>query len=237
MNSAIPLHPVPRAHRRIPNFDPLARVYRWMEYFTFGPWLHRCRCAFLEESVECRRALVFGDGDGRFTAKLLSTNPTIQIDAVDSSRAMLHALLGRAAGGVDRLRLSCSDARDWRPPGAPYDLVVTHFFLDCLRTEDVEALSQRVRGALFPSARWIVSEFFIPKGWFGWLIARPLIWLLYQAFALLTGLDVRRLPDYRSALRNSGFRLEKRRSVLKGLLVSELWSSVPIESIVVSQEP
>ncbi len=26
-----------------PNFNPLARLYRWMEYFTFGPLLSRTR--------------------------------------------------------------------------------------------------------------------------------------------------------------------------------------------------
>ena len=71
-----------------PNFDRLAGVYRWMEWLSFGPHLGRCRRAFLLEMTESRRALVLGDGDGRFTAALLRQNKAIQVDAVDVSQAL-----------------------------------------------------------------------------------------------------------------------------------------------------
>src|SRR6185437_1080687 len=57
-----------------PKFDRLARVYRWMEWLSFGPYLSRCRRAFLPQLRDARRALVLGDGDGRFTAALLRRN-------------------------------------------------------------------------------------------------------------------------------------------------------------------
>ncbi len=53
------------------NFNRLAPVYRWLEWFTFGPILWKCRCAYLVEMMNRRAALVIGDGDGRFTAQLL----------------------------------------------------------------------------------------------------------------------------------------------------------------------
>lgn len=211
--------------RRAPNFDRLAKLYRWMEHATFGPLLTRCRMAFLGEVHSCRRALVLGDGDGRFTAELLRVNPQVRIDAVDASPAMLEALQRRAGANAGRVRDTCIDARNWRPTEAPYDLVVTHFFLDCLRTEEVRALATKVRGAVSLSAVWIVSEFAIPAGRFGRWVARPLIWLLYRAFGLLTGLEIRTLPDHHAALRDAGFTLGERRSRLRGLLVSEIWRS------------
>jgi hypothetical protein len=39
----------------------------------------------------------------------------------------------------------------------------------------------------------------------------------------MTGLAVRRLPDYEAALHAGGFTLEKTRSWLGGLLLSQLW--------------
>jgi SAM-dependent methyltransferase len=209
---------------RAPDFDRLAHVYRWMEAFTFGPYLARCRSAFLSGISNRRHALVLGDGDGRFTAQLLRTNPIVQIDAVDASRAMLQTLLHRAAENAGRVRCHHSDARSWLPPDPPYDLVATHFFLDCLTTDEVHALAAALRSALSPSAVWIVSEFAVPESQFGRLAARPLIGLLYRGFGLLTGLSVRRLPDYAIALREAGFRLNRRRAFLYGLLVSEIWS-------------
>jgi SAM-dependent methyltransferase len=210
---------------RVPNFDHLAKLYMWMELVTFGPFLARCREAFLSELGSARRAVVLGDGDGRFTAELLRVNSLVRIDAVDASPAMLDALLHRARQNGDRVSVHCTDARNWQPANPSYDLVVSHFFLDCLATEDVRALAATVCDAVSPSATWIVSEFAVPEGWFGRWVARPLVWLLYRAFGLFTGLKIRSLPDHHGALRNAGFSLTRRRCWLCGLLVSEMWRS------------
>jgi ubiquinone/menaquinone biosynthesis C-methylase UbiE len=208
-----------------PNFNSLARIYRWMELLTFGPWLERCRCAFLGHLTECRRAAVLGDGDGRFTAQLLHTHSAIEIDAVDLSAAMLRTLLRRAGHNAARVRVDCADARTWQPANPPYNLVVTHFFLDCLTEDEVRSLADTLRGALSPSGLWVVSEFAIPLGAFGGWIARPVVWLLYRAFGLLTGLAIRKLPDHAGGLHAAGFTLLERRCFLRGLLVAELWSA------------
>lgn len=212
------------AAKQAPDFDRLAKIYRWMELLTFGPLLTRCRNAFLPELVTARQALVLGDGDGRFTAELLSANSHVQIDAVDASPAMLDALLGRAGANGRRVNVHCADVRDWKAESAQYDLVATHFFLDCLTTDECCGLAARLQDAVTPSAVWIVSEFAVPEGWFGRLIARPLISLLYRAFGVVTGLRIRRLPDHHVALCDAGFALARRRTWLRGLLVSEMWA-------------
>lgn len=217
-----------------PNFNRLAPLYRWMEYLSFGPWLWWCRSAFLRDLSACRHALVLGDGDGRFTARLLRVNPDLRVLAVDASPAMLCALERRAAPHAARLRIECSDLRIWQPPpdssqpDAPqYDLIVTHFFLDCLTTEECAALTAKLRLAVAPGAFWVVSEFAIPRSAAGRLIAAPIVGALYRAFGWLTGLTVRRLPQYEPALRAAGFALQKRRNWLGGLLASQLFQAGP----------
>ena len=205
------------------NFDRLARVYRWLEWFTFGPILWRCRCAFLELMKDSHVALIIGDGDGRFTARLLKRNSKIRIQAIDSSEAMLHQLLQRARGNSDRVRAAVADARVPSSLSRSFDLVVTHFFLDCLTTTEVESLAQDLRGKLKPGAQWIVSEFAVPENLYGRLFAQPLISALYLAFGVLTGLKIRRLPRHRDALNRTGFVLIQERKWLRGLLVSEVW--------------
>jgi hypothetical protein len=222
-----------------PDFNRLARLYFWMETASFGPWLSRTRCAFLADLRHCRRALALGDGDGRFTARLLAVNSEIEIEAVDASQAMLRELVRRAGRHAGRVRTHCADVREWvashalpsagsRTTGAQagvkaYDLVVSHFFLDCLTTAEVRVLAASLRGLVSPSAIWLISEFAEPPNWVGRFVARPLVAFLYWAFGRLTGLVVRTLPDYHAALTESGFCLEKRRSSLGGLLVSEFW--------------
>lgn len=212
-----------------PNFDRLAGIYRWMEMLSFGPWLGRCRSAFLDEMRTPRRALVLGDGDGRFTARLLRENSKVLLEAVDNSPAMLAALVRRTGKDGIRVKATLADLRAWSPDpamgegGRRYDLVVTHFFLDCLTTDEIEGLVSRVRPYLAAEAKWVVSEFGIPEGWFGRWVARPLVGLLYWAFGWMTGLKVRRLPDHVSALEKAGFRIRRRKRWLGGLLVSECW--------------
>jgi Methyltransferase domain len=223
--SSLPLRSPQRLGRGVPpNFDGLACIYRWMELLTFGPRLERCRRTFLGDLTGCRRATVLGDGDGRFTAQLLRANSTIEIDAVDSSAAMLRTLQRHSGSNAARVRTHCADARTWQPANPPYDLVVTHFFLDCLTEDEVRSLADRLQDALSPAGLWLVSEFAIPEGAFGRRVARHVVWLLYQAFRFLTGLTVRNLPNHAAALRAAGFKLHKRRRWLGGLLIAEIWA-------------
>jgi SAM-dependent methyltransferase len=109
-------------------FDRVALAYRWMEYLTLGTALKRTRQWALDAGWMdgSRRALVLGDGDGRFTARLLRRNPQVEVEAVDLSAGMLR-LLGRRCGFAgERLRARREDAREFVPePGA--DLVATHY--------------------------------------------------------------------------------------------------------------
>jgi SAM-dependent methyltransferase len=214
---------------RPPDFNRLARLYRWMEFCTFGPWLSLTRLTFVSRLTRARHALVLGDGDGRFTARLLRANRAVVVDALDASDAMLQGLLCHAAPHADRVSVHLADVRDWQPaavgPEPSCDLIATHFFLDCLTQTEVESLALRLRSAVAPASLWVVSEFAIPAGWFGRLVARPLVAILYASFGWLTGLTVGSLPDHASALRRAGFTLQERRTRLAGLLVAELWSS------------
>lgn len=203
------------------DFNKLARIYRWMEWFTFGPFLQRCRFAFLSSLTQRRQALVLGDGDGRFTARLLQANTAIQVDAVDSSSAMLHQLSNRSR--TDRVRTHVADARAFTPLRRDYDLIATHFFLDCLTTSEVENLASRLRTCTSPGAVWVISDFALPPGLYGRVFASPFISALYFAFGLLTGLKVRKLPDHHAALAKSGWTLAQSHKRLGDLLVSELW--------------
>ncbi len=210
-----------------PNFDRLARVYRWMELVTCGPLLQRCRLHFLKDFCDCRTALVLGDGDGRFTAALLQARPAIHVDAVDASPAMLDALLRRAGPHRKRVHTQLADIRCWSPQGHGYDLIATHFFLDCLTTDEVASLAKRLRTCATDKTLWVVSEFAVPQGIFGRIVARPIVAALYRAFGLLTALAMRRLPDYQTALSQSGFTLQRRKPSARGLLLSEIWGAEP----------
>jgi SAM-dependent methyltransferase len=207
------------------NFDRLARLYCWMEYLSFGPYLQQCRVLCLSDISACRRALVYGDGDGRFLAELVRRAPEMQVAAIDASGTMLRQAAKRLPSEV-QVRLVHADALACEAtafPEAPFDLVASHFFLDCFDEEELAVLAAHVNAAAGEGAVWVVSDFAIPRRPGARQLGRIVVSGLYLAFGLLTGLRTRRLPDHGRVMHDSGWRLEDRRTLLLGLLLSERW--------------
>lgn len=205
------------------NCDPIARWYRWFEYASFGRALERRREAFLGDAIDARRILVVGEGDGRFLAKLVRQNPRSAIDYVDLSEAMLNRARERA--GKDCVVYHHADALTIPLADNEYDLVVTHFFLDCLTKETSTRFVERIARASRPGARWIVSEFRDRTHW-----ARIIVGSLYFFFRIATGLQTRALVDHHALLKLNGFVLTREEIARGGLLASELWTMDTDES-------
>jgi len=209
-----------------PNFDRVARVYRWAEYLALGPLLQRARTYFLPQLGGTRHALVLGDGDGRFLEQLLLRNPNCEALAVDTSASMLEHLRRRCERSVPdaaaRLRVVQQSALTIEAaPGT--DLVVTHFILDCFSQSEVDRLADRLAARLAPGTLWVVSDFALPRSRMLRPLAAIYIRALYVAFRLLTGLKVSRLPDTEGAMLRAGLTRIERHNFLGGLIYTELW--------------
>lgn len=219
----------------MPSFDLIARPYRWLEYLTLGRALERCRLHYLPHLLQQKQALFLGDGDGRFLAQLLANNPHIHADAIDNSAAMLRLLHRRCESSAPnisaRLRTHHASALSFALEEKTYDLVVTHFFLDCLTQFELEDLVARVTPNLAAGAIWLVSDFRVPEGAMR-LPAKLIIRSLYLAFRVLTGLRITHLPDHTIPLRQAGLILIARQYHLAGLLFTELWqtNTGPVDS-------
>jgi SAM-dependent methyltransferase len=207
---------------RSPSFDRVARIYRWAEYISLGPLLERTRKHYLTQLTACHRALVLGDGDGRFLARLLRQNPSLHAVAVDTSATMLQLLTKRCAFSGSRLETTQTSALVANAPPQT-DLIVTHFFLDCLAQQDVDHLTQRISAQLQPGALWLLSDFAVPNNPLLRPLARLYIRSLYLAFRLLAGLRQTRLPDPQISLTQAGFVRIARHQKVYGLLYTELW--------------
>ena len=198
-----------------------------MEVASFGTALQRCRLRQISSVYDARNILLLGDGDGRFTEALLRENRECRAVALDRSAGMLGALRQRCARDAgERLTAMHCNLSVGLPESVRlqrFDAVVTHFFLDCLTTEQVERLARDVCACTATGAVWIVSEFAIPERGMMRLPAKALIRWLYLCFGALTGLHVQQLPRYAEAMAAAGWLRERRDSSLCGLLASEVW--------------
>lgn len=207
-------------------FETLAPYYREMEFVLAGGVLQRCRTAFIAEASNCRRALLLGEGPGRFLVELLRTCPSIEVTCVEQSPRMIQEAqhrIRRAGVAEARVCFEQSDALRWRPPGGAFDLIVTHFFLDCFRADELERLVSRMAASAATGARWLLSDFrTAERGWRRWR-SQAALTLMYGFFRCATGLSASRLTPPDKFLQAGGFHLAERRLANFGLIHSDLW--------------
>lgn len=206
------------------SFDRLARHYRWMEAALAGKTLQRARTAWLGELQASRRALLVGEGNGRFLSAALVALPETQFLCVDASAAML-ALCRRAVPrrDVPRVEYLCRTLPDWVPARGEFDLVVTHFFLDCFPAPILDRVVACLADSATPQAAWLLADFVLPaQGPARWR-ARVVHALMYGFFRRATRIPARRLVPPESRLQTRGFVCTHRQEFEWRLIRSTLW--------------
>jgi ubiquinone/menaquinone biosynthesis C-methylase UbiE len=208
------------------SFEFLAPHYRWMEFLLAGDKPHRCRTAFLSTNLDPKRILIVGEGNGRFLEECRRAFGAARIVCVDASQTMLHLARRRLAArglSLEQVELIQADALAWVPPQNSFDLVVTHFFLDCFREDQLPGLVRRLGSSTRPGARWLLADFQIPQRGLARLRARLVHALMYAFFRVAARLPARRLCVPDRWLAAEGFSLKERRVSDWGLLHSDLW--------------
>ena len=206
-------------------FDTIAPHYRWMESVFAGNQLQRCRTAFLPRLSSAKRILIVGEGNGRFLVECRRTVPEASITCVDGSARML-ALAGqrlhRNGLASPVVTFIHADVLEWKPRGV-YDVIVTHFFLDCFPAASLQAVIQKLAAAASDNALWLLADFQVPaKSWRG-LRARLVVRFLYQFFRVATRLQATELTEPDPYLRENWFQLQSRNESDWGLLRSDCW--------------
>jgi ubiquinone/menaquinone biosynthesis C-methylase UbiE len=209
------------------SFNPVAPWYGTLEWIVFGNALQRCRTACLDQLARPKRVLIVGEGNGRFLCELLQCHPQSEVDCVDSSKRMLRLAQQRLtrtlnghAGGV---RWLCQDVTKWSPPKAHYDLVVTHFLLDCFDEAALAGVVDKLARACTNDAIWLLADFSRPADGIARLHAIALVWLMYRFFRLTARIEATELIDPAPLIEREGFGLVRQHLSRKGLLKSEIW--------------
>jgi ubiquinone/menaquinone biosynthesis C-methylase UbiE len=205
------------------SFDAVAPWYRTLETIAFGNALQRARIACLGEISSPRRALIVGEGNGRFLRELLTRHAAIQVDCIDASERMLglaQQWIGHETSRVNFLR---RDISSWTPTGGQYDLIVTHFFLDCFSEDRLREVVAKLSRAATANAAWLLADFRVPAQAFARLHARAWLATMYSFFRAVARIDARKLVDPSPFLRAEGFSLVQQHLSRHGMLKSELW--------------
>jgi len=212
------------------SFDVLAPHYRWMEFVSAGEKLQNCRTAHLSKLPDATNILIFGEGNGRFLVECCRHFPRASITVVDASARMIKLArqrLSRQGVKKEGIEFICADALTWTPPAAKFDLIVTHFFLDCFHAEQLQALITGLAHAAAPGANWLVADF--QAAAHGWrrVRSRAILWVMYRFFTIVTRLPASSLTPPDAFLEQRGFRLHERMMHDWELLHSDWWQRNP----------
>jgi ubiquinone/menaquinone biosynthesis C-methylase UbiE len=204
------------------NFDRVAPFYRRLERLVFGRKLEQARGAFVRHLTAPRRALVVGEGDGRFLEELRRAQPEVLVECLDASAKMLA--LARARVGEDGVRFIQADLREAAFPSSRYDVIVTHFFLDCFDEDSLPRVVEKLAAAASDDAIWLIADFQEPaRGWRRWW-GRLLIATMYFFFRMVAGLKTRRLVAFAPLLQAAGFRLTNEKVSPNEMISSQKWA-------------
>jgi ubiquinone/menaquinone biosynthesis C-methylase UbiE len=203
------------------SFDRLAPFYRVLEAVTAGRKLQRCRLAYLAEIARPQRVLLAGEGHGRVLPTCLAQFPEAKIVVIDSSARMLE--IARSQVHSERVSFVHADLLTWDPATTSFDLIVTHFFLDCFTPLELEAVVEKLAQFASPAANWLLADFEIAPAGMARLRSRMIVALLYQFFHLVCRLRPRTLTAPDRLLERAGFTRHRRTTWDWGLLKSEWW--------------
>jgi ubiquinone/menaquinone biosynthesis C-methylase UbiE len=209
------------------SFDPLAPWYQTLERIAFGNDLQRCRVACLGEIATPQRVLIVGEGDGRFLCELLRLHPGIEVDCLDESRRMLQLARERIERELPEytgcVRFLHQDIRSWDAPEQHYDLLVTHFVLDCFPEAALPGLIKKLAGAVTDDASWLLADFCLPPNGMARLRVRAWLATMYLFFRITARIRATELVDPTPFMQGEGFAVARQHLFRQGMLKSEIW--------------
>ncbi len=208
------------------SFNVLAPHYRWMEAVLAGGKLQQCRTHFLNSIGEPKHILTVGEGPGRFLVACAKRFPNIRITVMDSSDRMLAVArkqLTEEAPDFAQVRFVQADLLSHELVPEKFDVIATHFFLDCFTAGDLENVVKKLSCAAMTDACWLLSDFQIPDRGVRRVRALIIHAMMYLFFRNVTGLRARFLTPPDELLAKQGFALKGRWTTDLDLIRSDLW--------------
>jgi len=208
------------------SFDRLGDVYWLLERITFGKTLQRARTFGIAKVSGVERALIIGEGDGRFLEALLRAHPNLEVECFDGSSRMLELArrrvdrrLPEALGRVRFHHLDISDVTFDKRYGA----IVTNFVLDCFEGDELKTVVTKIAGAALPGCVWLLADFAVPAAGWRKLHAQAWIGLMYRFFRLTTDIRATALSDPTQLLQQAAFELRRQKRWRARMVKSEVW--------------
>jgi hypothetical protein len=122
-----------------------------------------------------------------------------------------------------QVRFLHRDITSWTPLKGHYDLVVTHFILDCFPEPELTGIIKKLASAAKSEAAWVTADFRLPARGLARFRARVWLAAMYEFFRFTARISAAELVDPTSQMQAAGFTLAHQHLFQQGMLKSELW--------------
>jgi len=212
------------------NFDGVASSYLFLETITFGNQLQKCRTSMISHLTNSKRALVLGEGNGRFLEAFCKANPLAEILVIDESPRMLDLAKRRIANANppinNQIEFRCANVFEILPLTGTFDLIVCNFFLDCFTSSEIGQLLGLFRQMLFGEGLLVVGDFRKPHSIFGKIIGEFILKFMHVFFQKTAGISATQLTDLHTILLERSFQKAVEKKLFFGFLNSSIWKPV-----------
>jgi tRNA (cmo5U34)-methyltransferase len=175
-------------------FDKVALFYDSLARLIFKDAIIKSQEYFLPSASTSENALILGGGTGLIALRLLQQHPHLKITYVEASIRMISRAAEHCKPFLDRIRFVHGTQADI--PSQKYDVVVTGFFLDMFKQNDVEMLVDKILKKLNHDGLWLVTDFVNTRS----ILHRVLLSCMYTFFKIACGIEASRLPEWEAAL-------------------------------------
>jgi len=212
------------------NFDGVASSYLFLETITFGNQLQKCRTSMISHLTNSKRALVLGEGNGRFLEAFCKANPLAEILVIDESPRMLDLAKRRIANANppinNQIEFRCANVFEILPLTGTFDLIVCNFFLDCFTSSEIGHLLGVFHQMLFGEGLIVVGDFRNPQFAPGRLIREVILKIMHVYFQKTAGISATELTDLHAILQERSFQKAVEKKLFFGFLNSSIWKPV-----------
>jgi ubiquinone/menaquinone biosynthesis C-methylase UbiE len=211
-----------------PDFNLVASIYQRLEKIVYGPDMQRARVCHLPQLSDCKSILCVGEGDGRFLAKLLETNPHSHVTCVEASSRMIVLAKERIQSEEFKGRVDFHNLiiEQFESNNHSFDAIITNYFLDTYAGNELSAMIQKLTGFATQDTLWLVNDFTVPASGIRRLRAKLLLKIMYLFFRLTSNLRTQRLENPSRVLTNAGWKLASEKNFNHRFIVSRLWKNV-----------
>ncbi|MCM8538240.1 MAG: class I SAM-dependent methyltransferase [Lentisphaeraceae bacterium] len=174
------------------DFSAIAPVYDLLGALFFGGKLHNSQLENLKNiPSKFKHILVIGGGTGKFLKELVASKQFEKLTYIDISPKMIDLAKSKVP---DTKNIDFIVGDETTIPDHSFDLIVTHYFLDCFDQTEFEKIADLLLSQLCAGGYWSMVDFYIhPKS--TW-IRKVFVRFLYKFFKLTCRLETKELPDF-----------------------------------------